>query len=109
MASLPTDSGLSAEADDRPSKAVVHTGAARGFSLASAGLISSVLTVFPGAIIQAGKAPDHGILVLCLLGVAGGFVHGVGFVPRSRLFRVLFHPLLAWLLMFGGLLAMIRV
>jgi predicted membrane protein len=35
-------------------------------------------------------------------GVAGGFVHGVGFEPRAMAWRVVFHPLLAWALMALG-------
>jgi predicted membrane protein len=38
-----------------------------------------------------------------MLGVSAGFVHGVGFVPESKLWRFLFGPWLAWALMSLGL------
>lgn len=41
----------------------------------------------------------RGILILGLLGIAGGFVHGVGFQPQNVLFRFLCNPWIAVLLM----------
>ena len=41
----------------------------------------------------------RGILILGLLGIAGGFVHGVGFEPRHLLFKLLFNKLISRLLM----------
>jgi predicted membrane protein len=31
-----------------------------------------------------------------MCGMAAGYVHGVGFMPRNRLLRIAFGPLAAW-------------
>ena len=36
-------------------------------------------------------------------GMSAGFVHGIGFVPRNNVLRVLLGPVIAWLLMGVGL------
>ena len=41
----------------------------------------------------------RGILMLGLLGIAGGFVHGVGFTPRHGIFKFLFNPWTSRILM----------
>jgi predicted membrane protein len=48
----------------------------------------------------------HGRLMLMLWGICAGFVHGVGFVPRSRVLRWLLGLFAAWLLMAGSVLDM---
>jgi cyd operon protein YbgE len=45
-----------------------------------------------------------GLLGVLMWGSAGGFIHGVGFVPRKPLWRVLFSPFLSWPLLACGLL-----
>lgn len=47
---------------------------------------------------------NHGWLSLMMLGIAAGFVHGVGFIPRYWLWKTLFGPWTGWPLMIGGLL-----
>ncbi len=49
----------------------------------------------PRALTHAG----HALLSLAMLGVCAGFVHGVGFVPLARIWRVVFSPWVAWALM----------
>ena len=39
---------------------------------------------------------------ITMVGVSGGFVHGVGFEPYNRFWRLLFGPLCAWPLMLLG-------
>jgi len=41
-------------------------------------------------------------LMLCMWGIAAGFVHGVGFVPRNLILRIALGPIAAWLLMLLG-------
>lgn len=45
------------------------------------------------------QGSGRGILMLCLLGIAGGFIHGVGFNPRPIVFKFLFNPWVSRLLM----------
>lgn len=93
------------ETDTHP-KTVLYSSAACLFSLLSAIAISLVLTLYPQAVIENGEAPNHWALMMCMLGVTGGFVHGVGFVPINKFARSLFAPLVAWSLMYGSIILM---
>ncbi|MGL5166983.1 MAG: cyd operon YbgE family protein [Afipia sp.] len=51
----------------------------------------------------------HTGLPILMLGVAGMFVYGIGYVPDNRLIRILFGPVCAWtLILAGGLLLLTR-
>jgi len=50
---------------------------------------------------------SHVMLMLVMLGVCAGFVHGVGFVPRAAVWRIAFSPWLSWPLMGLGLWLML--
>ena len=71
----------------------------RYVSLALALGVSGLIFAYPKAVVHV----SHGLLSLVLLGVCAGFVHGVGFVPRARVWRIAFSPWLAWALMGAGL------
>lgn len=45
------------------------------------------------------QGSGRGILMLGLLGIAGGFVHGVGFTPHNIVFKFLFNPWISRILM----------
>jgi cyd operon protein YbgE len=75
---------------------------ARLLSLALALLLAALILVYPRAIAASMGEVRHGLLTLLMWGMAAGFVHGVGFVPRLWPWRLLFHPLLGWLLMGYG-------
>lgn len=76
-----------------------RTGPARFVSFTAAALFCLVIVLYPQLLVRYGGPPNHGALVLGLLGMAAGFVHGVGFEPRRPLFRILLGPLTAWLLL----------
>jgi predicted membrane protein len=59
------------------------------------------LTLLFGAPLFADKIQGvgRGILMLGLLGISGGFVHGVGFTPRLMVFKFLFNPWVSRILM----------
>jgi predicted membrane protein len=80
---------------------------ARLVSLLAAGALSLVLTFYPQAVMQGGQAPEHAALMLCMWGIAAGFVHGVGFVPYNSVLRIVLGPLAAWVLMLGGTLLLV--
>ncbi len=80
--------------------------AARALSLAVAGGISLVLMLYPYALNGIASARVHTGLPVLMLGVAGLFVSGLGFVPRGRLAGLLFSPLVAWLLVAAGAFVM---
>jgi cyd operon protein YbgE len=80
----------------------LHGGFARGISLLAASILALIIMLYPVALSQDGSAPSHGLLALIMLGISAGFIHGVGFTPKAVLWRWLFHPALAWLLMAAG-------
>ncbi len=71
----------------------------RLFSFVLALGLSGMIFFDPRAFAHAG----HGLLSLVMLGVCAGFVHGVGFVPAHRVWRIAFSPWVAWPLMGVGL------
>jgi cyd operon protein YbgE len=74
----------------------------RAVSLLMAVPLSLVLLIHPASMLDANGHYSHSVLMLVMWGVAGGFVHGVGFEPRAMAWRVVFHPLPAWVLMALG-------
>lgn len=81
--------------------------AAHGVSLLAALALAGLVTGYPRALATSAQDVHHGRLVLMMWGICAGFVHGVGFVPRSRLMRWLLGPLAAWLLMAGSAIVLI--
>ncbi|NWB48808.1 cyd operon YbgE family protein [Pseudomonas gingeri] len=74
----------------------------RVLSLLLAVPLSLILLIHPITILNAQGHYNHNLLMLVMWGVAAGYVHGVGFDPRARVWQVLFHPLVAWGLMTLG-------
>ncbi|WP_221797626.1 cyd operon YbgE family protein [Oceanobacter mangrovi] len=72
---------------------------ARIFSfLAAFALAAAVLTI--PALANTGNPALNWLALLCgFIGIAAGFIHGVGFVPIKSYWRYLFGPLSAWPLM----------
>jgi predicted membrane protein len=75
----------------------------RTISLGAALAISAVLMLFPYALGTKMTPMLHTALPLMMIGVAGAFVHGMGFHPNNRALAVLFSPVAAWPLMAIGL------
>lgn len=76
---------------------------ARGITLATAFTLMLLVTLFPRPLtVEDGSPINHGTLMLIMWGLSAGFVHGVGFVPRNRVLRVVLGPVIAWLLMGVG-------
>jgi predicted membrane protein len=80
---------------------------ARLVSLLAAGALALIIMIYPVVLSQDGAAPSHGLLALVMLGISAGFIHGVGFTPRALIWKWLFHPVLAWLLMAAGIALML--
>lgn len=76
--------------------------ASRVLSLLLAVPMALLLLIHPAAMLDADGRYSHGLLMLVMLGVSAGFIHGVGFDPRSLPWRWLFGPVLAWVLMALG-------
>ncbi len=75
---------------------------ARALSLAVAAGISLTLMLFPFVLREVPGARLHLGLPILMLGVAGAFVHGIGFSPDNRFLKVLFGPFGAWTLIAAG-------
>lgn len=72
----------------------------RMLSLLAAIAMAGLILTYPKALAHA----SHGLLSLVMLGVCAGFVHGVGFVPAHKVWRILFGPWTAWALLAAGFL-----
>ena len=81
--------------------------AIRSASFFTALAASLALMLFPFLLRQVPGTRLHSALPIVLLGVAGAFIHGIGFVPDNKLLRTLFGPACAWALMISGTLLMV--
>lgn len=76
----------------------------RSVSLLLALGVSGTILTYPAALGHA----SHGLLMLVMWGASAGFVHGVGFKPEHRLWRILLGPWAAWTLLAIGLAVLSR-
>ena len=64
--------------------------------------LAAVLLIHPGAMLDANGHYNHSALMMVMIGISGGFIHGVGFLPQFWLWKWLFSPYVAWPLMLWG-------
>ncbi|MHA3059578.1 cyd operon YbgE family protein [Acinetobacter sp. ANC 4636] len=64
--------------------------------------LAGILLVYPSLMLDANGHYNHSVLMLVMLGISGGFIYGVGFIPRWWLWKWLFSPVVAWPLMTIG-------
>lgn len=76
-----------------------HPFAARLLSLMLAVVLVGLILTYPRALAGTSRELRQILLPLLMWGLADGFVHGVGFVPRFWAWRLLFHPFPGWLLL----------
>lgn len=74
----------------------------RVLSLALATPITLVFLIHPAAMLNPDGSYNHSLLMLVMLGISSGYIHGVGFDPRSKVWQYIFHPILGWVLMLLG-------
>lgn len=77
-------------------------------SLLLAIALTCAITVYPNGFLDHAGAVNYGWATLLMWGIAAGFVHGVGFVPRGRLWRLLLGPWTALPLMAAGVTLLMR-
>ena len=65
-------------------------------------LLAAVLLIHPSMMLDAEGNYSHRVMMLIMIGISGGFIHGVGFIPRLWLWKWLFSPFMAWPLMLLG-------
>lgn len=85
-----------------PDAALLRRPWSRALSLLLAVPLALLLLIHPALMLDARGGYSHGLLMLVMLGVSAGFVHGVGFDPRGRLWALLFGPACGWPLMLLG-------
>jgi cyd operon protein YbgE len=77
----------------------LQRGYCRAVSLLLATPLTLIFLIHPAAMLTADGHYNHRLIMLSMLGISSGFIHGVGFDPISRLWKTLFHPVAGWLLM----------
>ncbi|SFJ75885.1 cyd operon YbgE family protein [Methylophaga sulfidovorans] len=74
----------------------------RLISLLTAIGLSTAILIFPNRLLMENGKSDHDLLMLLLVGVCIGFIHGVGFSPKKPLWHNLLSPYICWPIMFYG-------
>ena len=64
--------------------------------------LAAVLLLHPAAMLDANGEYSHRAMMFIMIGISGGFIHGVGFIPKFWLWKWLFSPFIAWPLMLWG-------
>lgn len=64
--------------------------------------LTAVLLLHPAMMLDAEGNYSHRAMMYIMIGISGGFIHGVGFIPRFWLWKWLFSPFVAWPLMILG-------
>jgi cyd operon protein YbgE len=84
-------------------------GWSRLVSMLMAVALSALILVYPHVVATSVSDVNHGLFNLLMWGIAIGFIHGVGFVPRMTIWRIVFSPFVGWpLMVFGLALTLIR-
>lgn len=64
--------------------------------------LAAVLLIHPSMMLDVEGNYSHRMMMLIMIGISGGFIHGVGFIPTLWLWKWLFSPFVAWPLMLLG-------
>ncbi|WP_438970956.1 cyd operon YbgE family protein [Methylophaga sp.] len=81
--------------------------ATRLLSLLFAIGLSGIILVYPLGLIRADGSSHHGLLMILLVAIGIGFIHGVGFAPEQALWRVVLSPVFAWPPMLFGIVTLL--
>ena len=73
----------------------------------SVGAVSLALMVDPYLLSGVSEPRIHSALPLMMFGTVGLFMYGLGFAPKTRAMRLIFHPVAAWLLFLAGAFALV--
>jgi cyd operon protein YbgE len=64
--------------------------------------LAAVLLVHPAAMLDDNGGYSHRAMMFIMIGISGGFIYGVGFLPKFWLWKWLFSPFVSWPLMLWG-------
>ncbi len=71
-------------------------------------VLSGLILLIPQAMTHQDNTVNHPLLMLLMIGVMIGFIHGVGFRAKSIIITYIISPFLAWPIMFTGILMIIE-
>lgn len=80
----------------------------RTISFLLAMALSGLILLMPHALTNQDNTVNHSLLMLLLIGIMIGFIHGIGFRAKSALIGYVISPILGWPLMIGGVLLMVE-
>ena len=64
--------------------------------------LGAMLLLHPALMLDDQGHYSHSAIMLIMIGISGGFIYGVGFIPRFWLWKWLFHPIVSFPLMLWG-------
>ena len=64
--------------------------------------LAAVLLVHPAAMLDDNGGYSHRAMMFIMIGISGGFIYGVGFLPKFWVWKWLFSPFVSWPLMLWG-------
>tara|TARA_R110002049_G_scaffold252677_2_gene427887 strand:+ start:631 stop:870 length:240 start_codon:yes stop_codon:yes gene_type:complete len=70
--------------------------------------LSGLILFLPQALTNQDNTVNHSLLMVLLIGIMIGFIHGIGFRVKSAFIGYVISPILAWPLMSGGLFLIIQ-
>jgi len=71
-------------------------------------VLSGLILLMPHALTHQDNTVNHSLLMLLLVGIMIGFIHGIGFRAKSVFIGYLISPILGWPLMLGGVLLLVN-
>lgn len=74
----------------------------RTISFLLAMALSGLILLMPHALTNQDNTVNHSLLMLLLIGIMIGFIHGIGFRVKSALIGYVISPILGWPLMIDG-------
>lgn len=80
----------------------------RSISFLLAMTLSGFILMMPQALTNQDNTVNHSLLMLLMIGIMIGFIHGIGFRAKSALIGYMISPILGWPLMIGGLLLILE-
>lgn len=80
-----------------------NPGWSRLISLGMAIALSTLIFTYPQTVGSPESGLNRSLLIFLMWGIAIGFIHGVGFIPRMIAWRVVFSPFIGWPLMLYGI------
>ena len=80
---------------------------ARGVSLGLSIALLLIVLLVPQAVKREDALLTQAVMPIMLLGIVGGFVHALGYRPRSPVLATMFGPWAAWPLMVSSLVFLV--